>query len=140
MKEKTKAELLQELNEELENKIKLLKEENTKLVDEIRNAKSNVSKVEANLYKVDYYDKLEEEKRNIELSLASANKQLAIQDKQIGILINGLNTLNTDVNRLFDNVNYVLSLAKVNYDNNFSTIQNNLNNLIPKEEEIENGN
>ena len=134
MKEKTKAELLAELNEELENKIKLLKEENAKLTNEIRVAKSNVSRVEANTYKLDTFDKLVEERDELAKQVANQSNQLNIQDKQIEILLNGLNSVNNAIGRFFENTNYVLALAKDNYDNVFGTIQNQLNNLIPKEQ------
>ena len=135
MAEKTKLQLLEELNCELENKIKLLKQENEKLVGEIRVLKSSISEVESNAFKIDAYDKLNAEKKKVESDLANAKKQLFIQDKQIEILINGLNSLNIDTNKLFENVGYILGLAKDNYDKNFGTIQSNLNNLIPKEKE-----
>ena len=128
-KEKTKAELLQELNASLEEKVLQLTSENEKLLAEVRQAKSEVTQIGAAKKQLESFDELKQ--KNISLQdkvekLEMANKY---QEEQIKVLLNGLNQSNVSISQFFANQEYILKLAKENYDKLFVTIQGELDNI-----------
>lgn len=127
MAEKTKAELLSEINSELEKK-------NENLLAEIRQLKSNATRFEAMKNKLEKFDEIQIENANLKTEMTALNKQIEIQSKQIDILLNGVNQANTAVNKYFDNLSYMLQLAKENYDKTFGSIQTELNKIFQNEE------
>ena len=136
-KEKTKADLLTELNEKLENENQELKKRNDELVNEIRQVKS--TNVELETLKKDLKETNLLRDGNIQLKQKNDELQEIInyQDKQIEILVNGLNKVNTSINRLFENLNYTLGLARENYEKEFNGIQSKLNELDQHKENME---
>lgn len=128
MVEKTKAELLSELNTELEKK-------NESLLAEIRQLKSSMTRYEAMKERIDNFDKVQSENVNLKSQITNLNKQIEIQSKQIDVLLNGVNQTNNAVNKYFDNLLYMFQLAKENYDRTFGSIQIELDKIIQNEEE-----
>ena len=126
-KEKTKAELLQQMNEELQEK-------NRNLIDEIRQVKTTISSYQIDQKKLEELQKIEGEKEALKTRVDELSKVIKTQEKQIDILVAGLNDLNYATNSYFDNLNYTLKLAKDNYDKTFNNIQTELNKTMPKEE------
>lgn len=130
-KEKSRADLLQEVNNELERK-------NENLLAEIRQAKSAMTRYDGMQERLDSIEKIERENLNLKAQITSLNKQIEIQNKQIDVLLNGLNQANNAVSRYFDNLSYTMQLAKENYDKTFGSIQADLNKIIQDEEENNN--
>lgn len=134
-KEKTKAELLQELNETLKKENEKLKSQNEKYVDEIRGLKSSNNELiikNKNLIRnesiVSEYEKLKEQV----LGLINENRVL---NQQISILIEGLNNISQSVGRYYENEAYIHELGKKDFEIRIGNIQNLLNDLEKKEQE-----
>lgn len=123
MAEKTKAELLSEINADLEKK-------NESLLSEVRGLKSNMTRYEAMKDKLENFSEVQSENANLKAQILNLNKQIEIQSKQIDVLLNGLNQANNAVSRYFDNLSYMMQLAKENYDKTFGSIQAELNKII----------
>ena len=128
-KEKTKTELLTELNETLEKEKKELQKRNEELIDEIRRAKSDNSQLEIYKKEKDRAETLQNEllilkKENFELK-----QQNSFQEQQIKVLVLGLNDVNSSINGLFSTTKYILGLAEEKYNSIFTNIQNNLNKI-----------
>lgn len=134
MAEKTKLQLLEELNRELEKKVEGLEKENKDLVEDIRAYKSASAEIEANLDKLNNYGKLKIQCSDLQKALKEKAEQIAFQNQQISILFNGLNQVADAINKLFVNLDYSLGLAKQNYESIFANVQNQLNGLNKKEE------
>ena len=137
-KEKTKAELYSELNEKLEKENQELKKQNEELVDEIRQVKSTNAELETLKKDLKEINLLRDGNMQLKQTNDELQEIINYQDKQIEILVNGLNSVNTSVNKLFDNLNYILILAKDNYIKEFDGIQLKLNALTNKNNMEEN--
>ena len=128
-KEKTKTDLLNELNEGLEKENQELKKRNQELIDEIRQVKSSNSQLEIYKKEKDRAESLQNEllilkKENFELK-----QQNSFQEQQIKVLVLGLNDVNSSINGLFSTTKYILGLAEEKYNSIFTNIQNNLNKI-----------
>lgn len=126
--EKTKAELLSELNRELEKK-------NADLLDELRGLKSDKIRLEAAQVRLDKFDELQNENVNLKAQIKSLSEQNRIQAKQIEVLINGLNRVNESVGKHFEFLNYSIKLSKQDYDKIFESIQIGLNQIQEENKE-----
>lgn len=128
-KEKTKAELLQELNASLEEKVLQLTSENEKLLAEVRQAKSEVAQIGAAKKLLESFDELKQKNTSLQDTVEKLELANKYQEEQIKILLNGLNQSNVSISQFFANQEYILKLAKENYDKLFVTIQSELDNI-----------
>ena len=129
-KEKTKADLLSEINSDLEKR-------NKELLDELRNLKSNATMLEAAKVKLDKFNELQEENKNFKDLIANLQKQNQIQARQIEVLIQGLNGVNESVSKHFDYLKYSINLARQDYEKAFTIIQSELNRIQDENKEKE---
>ena len=128
MAEKTKLQLLEELNGELEKK-------NADLLDELRGLKSDKVRLEAAQVRLDKFDELQNENVNLKTQIKNLNEQNQVQARQIEVLINGLNRVNESVGKHFEFLNYSIKLAKQDYDKVFESIQIGLNQIQEENKE-----
>lgn len=128
-KEKTKAELLQELNASLEEKVLQLTSENEKLLAEVRQAKSEVAQIGAAKKLLESFDELKQKNTSLQDTVEKLELANKYQEEQIKVLLNGLNQSNVSISQFFANQEYILKLAKENYDKLFVTIQSELDNI-----------
>ncbi len=119
---KTKADLLEELNEDLEAK-------NEKLVGEIRQVKSEMAQFESIRKELENVENIKAENTSLKKEIEVLESEKKYQEEQIKVLLNGLNESNVAINKLFGNLDYTLKLAQENYDKIFGNIQNELNNI-----------
>ena len=119
---KTKADLLEELNKDLEAR-------NEKLVSEIRQVKSEMAQFESIRKELENVEKIKAENTSLKKEVETLESEKKYQEDQIKVLLNGLNESNMAINKLFDNLGYMLKLAQENYDKIFSNIQYELNNI-----------
>ena len=140
-KEKTKADLLSEINEKLELEVSQLKEEKNNLLAELRTIKSSDSLM---VQKTKQFDAMEEELNRLKQDVEAKNniitncyEQLGIQKKQLDILSETANWSHNEILKTFEHYEYMLNLAKINYENGFAKYVGELNKI---NEEIENKN
>ncbi len=107
-----------------------LRVEIERLKEEIRVAKSNALNIEMAQKKIDDYDKFVKENEDLKKSIESKAKLGVVQDKQLGTLLNGLNEMNKAVSKLFEHLDYMLGLAKENFNSTTNKLQNNLNKIM----------
>lgn len=119
---KTKADLLEELNKDLEAR-------NEKLVSEIRQVKSEMAQFESIRKELENVEKIKLENTTLKKEIETLESEKKYQEEQIKVLLNGLNGSNMAINKLFDNLDYMLKLAQENYDKIFGNIQYELDNI-----------
>lgn len=125
--EKTKADLLAEINS--------LEKKNADLLDELRGLKSDKVRLEAAQVRLDKLDELQNENVNLKAQIKSLSEQNRIQARQIEVLINGLNRVNESVGKHFEFLNYSIKLSKQDYDKIFESIQIGLNQIQEEQKE-----
>lgn len=124
---KTRADLLIELNANLEKK-------NEELLNEVRKLKSDATMYKGSKGKLDHFNEIQDENTNLKIQVAGLTKQNEIQSKQIDILLKGINETNEAINKYFANLGYTLQLARENYDRTFESIRFELNQLTQQQE------
>lgn len=126
-KEKTKADLLTELNEKLEKENEELKKQNDELVDEIRQAKSENANYKGIEEKIKNLESIEQENAKLQNQVHDYNVRNCYQGEQIDALLKGLNNVNDFINKTFANLMFNINLMQEKYDATFNQIKEDLN-------------
>ena len=126
-KEKTKTELLNELNEKLEKENRELKQRNDELISEIRQTKSQIVRYEDAEAKIKNLASVEKQNSDLNKRIKNYVIQSNYQSEQIDALLKGINTINDEMKKTFENIIFSINLMRDNYEKTISKVQNDLN-------------
>ena len=133
-KEKTKVDLLTELNEKLENENQELQKRNDELVNEIRQAKSENANYKGIEEKIKNLESIEKQNVELQKQVQELNLQRIYQSEQNDALVNGLNNINEAIDKTFANLLFSIKLMQENYDIIFNQIKQDLGMVDKKYE------